>query len=203
MVTTPLEKTKSILDHLSDLLSHGWLYYFCGKSLDEAYSKNRITSSRFFFMGCYYACINESIITLCKLLIDHPDSITIYYLLNQAKSNSDKFPYASAKDVIHAIDKHVENLQKFDEFRVKLKFQRDRKLVHFDRKHINNPSSIVINPDLDMTEVEDCYREIHQTINTFKIFSTESELYLLNIEEDVPKDLVHILELIENADRYR
>lgn len=202
-MTTTLEKTKSILDHLSDLLSHGWLYYFCGKSLDEAYSKNRIASSRFFFMGCYYACLNETILAISKLFIEHSDSITIYYLLNHAKANPKTFPNASAKDVILAVKKHGDKLRKFDELKSTLKFQRDRKLAHFDRKHINNPSEILSNPELDMNEVEECYREIHRTINTFYRFSADPELSLLNIEEDVPEDLGYLLESIEVADRYR
>jgi hypothetical protein len=197
VITNEKDKTRSILERLSDLLSHGWLTYFCAKSLISAYSEKRITRAQFFFVGCYRACLNETILALSKLLIDDSDSITIYYLLNHAKCNSRTFPYAKPEEIKRTVREHEKVLKKYENLKANIKFQRDRKLAHFDRKHINNPTEISSNPSVNMEEVEECYRDIHRIINAFSRFNTDSEWHLQNIDKIVPDDLDNLLQLIE------
>ncbi len=191
------DEVQQILDNLSDLLTNGWLYYFCAKSLDAAYTKEEVPFSPYFFMGCYFACLNESILTLSKLLSEGPKSISIGLLLKFAKKNPEMFPFVNKDDLMRAVKDHEKDLKKYEQLKNNIKFQRDKKLAHLDREHIYNPTKILKNPDLDMNQVEDCYREIHRIINAFKCFVDASELSLLNIEEEVPKDLFDLLKLMK------
>jgi len=191
------DEIQRIIDNLSDLLTNGWLYYFCAKSLDAAYTNHEVPFSRYFFMGCYFACLNESILTLSKLLSEDPKSISIYLLLNFAKKNPEVFSFATTDELMSAVHDHAKDLRKYRKLKTNIKSQRDKKLAHLDREHIYNPTDIQKKPDLDMNEVEDCYREIHRIINAFKCFVDRSELSLLNIEEEVPKDLFDLLNLMK------
>ncbi len=153
----------------------------------------------YFFMGCYLACLNESILTLSKLLSEDPNSISIYLLLNFAEKNPEVFSFVTTDDLMRAINDHRKDLRKYKKLKNNIKFQRNKKLAHLDREHIYNPSKILKIPDLDMNEVEYCYREIHRIINAFKCFVDSIELSLLNIEEEVPNDLVYLLKLMKEA----
>ena len=199
-MATNNSQIKTIIDLLCSQLSEGWLYYFCAKSLNEAYQKHRITSARFFFMGTFYASLNDAILTLSKLLIDHPDSISIYYLLNYAQNNSSEFRFTTPDKIKQAIESHKQKLGMYNSLLVNVKFQRDRVLAHFDRKHVNDPASILSNPPLDMDEVETCYKELHHILNDYNLYYDKSEFYLKNIEEEVKEDLEYLLSQIGKAD---
>jgi hypothetical protein len=193
------DKVESILDNLADTLSNGWLYYHCAKSLDNAYSSHRITCSRFFFMGCYYACLNESILALSKLFIDHPDSVSLQYLIDHARNNLESFPLVTPDRLIKAIDESEMRLKKFEPLKQTIKFNRDKSIAHIDRKHITNPSEIFEKSNINMNDVEACFREIHKIINIFMGFKKSSKLSLINIEEEVPDDLEFLLGLMDKS----
>jgi len=199
-MTTNNSQIKTILDLLCNQLSEGWLYYFCAKSLNEAYEKHRITSARFFFMGTFYASLNEAILTLSKLIINHPDSISIYYLLNYAQNNPSEFQFAAPDKIKQIAEEHKLKLDSFNSLLSNIKFQRDRVLAHLDRKHVNDPDFILTNPPLDMNEVETCYKELHHILNDYNLYYNKSEFYLKNIEEEVKEDIEFLLSLIEKAD---
>lgn len=191
---------KTILDLLSNQLSEGWLYYFCAKSLNDAYQKHRINSARFFFMSSFSASLNESILTLSKLMINHPDSISIYYLLNYAQNNPSELKFATPDKIKQATKDHRLKLDNYNSLLDNIRFQRDKVLAHLDRKHVNDPDFILSNPPLDMNEVEVCYKELHRILNDYNQYFNKSEFYLKNIEEEVNEDIEFLLSLIEKAD---
>jgi hypothetical protein len=194
------DKVESILDNLNANLSNGWLYYHCVKSLDKAYKNHRITCARFFFMGCYNACLNESILSLSKLFIGHQDSVSLPYLLDYARNNPKSFSLSTEARVIETVNESEMRLKQFDSLKQIIKFNRDKSLAHIDLQHITNPSEILKRSNINMNDVEACFREIHKIINSFMGLKKSSELYLANIDSDVPGDLEFILGLIEKSD---
>ena len=198
-MTIEKDNIQLILDNLTGNLSAGWLYYFCAKSLDLAYNNHRVTCSRSFFMGCYDACLNESVLTLSKLLLDNSDSVSIHYLFQQARNNVESFTNSTPDVIINAVNQSEKELSKFSEFINILKFNRDKSLAHIDRKHLNNPTEIIEKANIDMNEVENCFREILRIINMFLLYKNLGELSLINIEQDVPEDLNFLLNLFEKS----
>ena len=98
------------------------------------------------------------------------------------------------------IDGHKKKLESYNSLLANVKFQRDRVIAHFDRKHITNPSAILSNPSLDMDDVGNCYRELLQIINDYNLYNNKSEFILINIEEEVAGDLEFLLSSIEELD---
>ena len=194
------DKVESLLDNLSETLRDGWIYYHCAKSLNKAYTNHRITCARIFFMGCYTACLIESVLSLSKLLIDHQDSVSLHFLLNYARKTPSSFPFGTPDRIIQVINESETQLIKFEPLRQIIKFNRDKSIAHIDRKHITNPTEILEKSNINMIDVEACYHEIHKIINRFMGLQKSSELYLASFEKDIPEDLDFLLGLIEEAD---
>ncbi len=189
------DKAEMILDSLTDTLSNGWLYFFCARSLDNAYADRKITFSRYFFLGCYYACLNESILALSRLLIDHPDSVSLRTLLDHARENAKSFSLVLPDRLLKVIEDNEAKLDEFDSLSEAIRLNHGKAVVHFDRKHINIPSPTHKIP-LDLDEVEDCYREILNILNVFLIYKNMPEFSLINIERSVPQDVDFLVDLM-------
>ena len=186
-------KVNEILNILSDQLTQGWLFYFTAKHISHAFEDKRINSSIYFFIASYNACLNETILAMSKLLIEHSDSISFYTLLKYAENNPNVFIFDRAKDVKIRVKEHKKKLDSYNQLINSIREQRDRKIAHLDKKHINQPSKILAMKPVDMIKVEECYQDIHQIINVYYKYALDSELYLENIEEDVEDDINFIL----------
>ena len=193
-MSTPDNKVKSILDFLFDQFSMGWLAYLCAKSLNDAYGK--ITCARFFFMGAFVSCINESILSLSKLLINNSESITIPYLLNYVENNPSEFYNVNVDTIRNKVIEHKAKLDGLKTFIVNIKIQRDKKLAHFDKIHLNKSTDISNIPYIDMNEVENCYRELLNILNVYRGYYDSTEYYPKIYEEEIPKDVEFLLSLM-------
>ncbi len=188
------DKAELLLDSLTDTLSNGWLYFFCARSLDTAYKERKITFSRYFFLGSYYACLNESIRALSRLLINRPDSTSLRTLLNHARENAKSFPLVVPDRLYKVIEDSEAKLDEFEPLCQAIRLNHDKAVVHFDRRHINTPSPASKSP-LDLDEVEDCYREILNILNVFLIYKNLPELSLINLERSIPNDVDFLVNL--------
>ena len=126
-----------------------------------------MTSARYFFVGVYYACLHEALLVLSKLIIEHEDSITLFYLLNQVTNNPHLLEYATLEDVKDAIGEHRKMLEDYAPLRETIRTQRNRVIAHLDRKNINDPSAILSAP-VNMIELRDCYQELLKIVNVYK-----------------------------------
>jgi hypothetical protein len=183
------------LDLIFDQLSNGWLYYFCAKSLYEAFQKQRITGAYFFFIGTLRACLNESILSLSKLL-EQKESVSIFYLLNYVENKVSEFQGADPNVIKKEIHEHRIKLKKYENLYAKIKTQRDKILAHLDKILLNKQSVTSTIPYIDMNEVEDCFREMFRIISEYSKFYDGSEYSSTIYEDNVPRDLEFLLSLI-------
>lgn len=199
-VKTPNEMLSDTLEFLSGQLTQGWLFFQCTRSLHKAYQANRLTSARYFFAAAYYAFLHESVLVLSKLIIQHKDSICMFYLLNQAENNTRLFKFATPDCVKQSVKEHRALLDNYAPLVESVRTQRDRVIAHLDRKNINDPSAIFSAP-VNMTEVGDCFQAILGILNVYKGYYNNSELYLTEIEGAIQEDVDFLTGLIEVANR--
>jgi hypothetical protein len=147
----------------------------------------------------YYASLHEALLVLSKLIVDHEDSINLYYLLNQVTNNPHLLEYATHKDVQEALSEHRKTLEDYTPLRETVRIQRNRVIAHLDRKHINDPSTILSTP-VNMIELRDCYKELLEIVNVYKGFYDNSELHLTPLlDKRIEEDVDYLAELIEAA----
>jgi hypothetical protein len=194
------EKIKAVFDYLCDELDRGNHFFQIFKSLEEAYTDERIISSPYFFAGVYDACLREAILSLAKLLVPDKESINIYYLLSIASQNPEVFPFIESNKVKDTVNKHQRLLEDLQIFIEELKGQRDQVVAHLDRKHINNPSKMLSN-QINLTELEKSFDVLLQLVNTYMRYYDNRSFSFGIMESSVKQELDYILSLMEKEYR--
>ncbi|RLI51185.1 MAG: hypothetical protein DRP09_19475 [Candidatus Thorarchaeota archaeon] len=196
----PHERIQDTIGFLGDQLERGWSYFQCAKSLHKADQANKLSSARYFFITVYQACLHEAVLVLSKLVIAHKDSITVFYLLDQAENNPHLFSHTTHENVDMFVKKHKELLGNYGSLIDSVRNQRDRVIAHLDRKHINDPSTIS-NLPVNMVEVEKCFQDILEIINVYKKYYDNSEFCLAHAQQNIERDISFLTELIKTANR--
>jgi hypothetical protein len=193
-MVTPKQRLEDTLGFLSGQLHWGWISLKSAKVLHDT---DWGASAIWFRRAAYQACLKDTLLTLARLVIEHKDSITFFYLFAQAQHSPQLFEFAEPDQVRAVATQHKRTIQDH-ELVPTIKVLRDKVLAHFDRKHINDPSAITSAP-VDMIEVERCYEELLHILNVYKRYYEDSELYLGLTEEAVRDDVDHLAELIRKA----
>ncbi len=189
------EPENAILSALFDQLKMGWLYYSCAKALDDAYGTRKIVSAFYFFRGAYVACVNEALLSLAKLSIANPKSVTIYTLIKYAEENPAKSKFANSEDVQKACKMNRNKLRKYKALLKNLENQRNNLLAHFGKINIEDPSWAQ-SDYIDMSLVESCYRELLNILNSYYDFYEHGEYRISNIDEGVEEDVKFLMSRI-------
>lgn len=197
-MSTAQDRIEAILGYLSNELLRGILFFNIVKALRNAYSKQQLTSARYFFAGAYEACLRESVISFSKIVTPDQDSITIEYLLNCALQAPRAFPWTTKADLQKLVARHREQLVTFQPLLENVKVQRDRILAHLDRKHINDPAAVFAEPT-DMAEVERCFGVLLGIVNDYKGVFDNSELHLESIGAFIQEDIPYLVQLMRFA----
>ena len=198
-MSTAQERMKAILGYLSHEVHRGILFLNIVKALHTAYNKQQLTSARDFFAGTYEACLRGSLISFSKIVIPDQDSITIDYLLNCTLQSPQAFSRIAKDDLQRLVTRHKAQLDAFRPLFENVKVQRDRILVHLDRKHINDPSAVFAEP-IDMSEIERCFGALLQIINDYNHVFDNSELSVEDVGESIQEDVGYLVQLIQFAD---
>lgn len=126
----------------------------------------------YFFFGVYRATVREAVLTLARIMKEHPDSITIYYLFNLLESNPHLFSPHSPEDLRQTVADHKARLEKYESLIESISEQRDRVIAHLDRKHVNDPSHLFAHPHgVNLTELGKCLWEVLDILNSYAVYS--------------------------------
>lgn len=161
-------KIETILKFLSDEIFRALLYNSIAKVLRDNFDNPQFTMARTFFLGSYYACLRECLITVSKIIISDRDSISIQYLINYAEQNTNEFNMANPQQVRELSAKFRDELPEFEEFAKKLKILRDKELAHIDKKSIYDPKSIIPRP-IEFYELDTCIDHLKRIINKYML----------------------------------
>jgi hypothetical protein len=191
-MVTPTQRLKDTLGFLSGQLNWGWSFLSLAKALRNA---DWLTSARWFRVASYNACLNEAVLILAKLAIENQQSITFFDLLNQAEDNPNLFQFADLGDIQTTVAQHRQAIQQHPVF-PNVRTQRNKVIAHFDKQHISDPPAITSAP-VDMTEVEDCYRQLLGILNAYKGYYDNSELHLELTTQMIQDDVDYLTRLIQ------
>jgi hypothetical protein len=162
------EKIQEIIDRLFGQLVQGTIYFYCSKSLHEAFQEGGLIRWSYLFNGVYLASVNEAVLALSRVVIEDESSITIHYLFNYAEHNPRLFSSQEIEDVRRSAETHKKRLQKYEQLIQSVKEQRDRVLAHLDKKHVNDPSALFSYPQgVNLTELGECLQELLDIFNFY------------------------------------
>jgi hypothetical protein len=186
------EKTDKIISSLRDQLIQGWLSFHCAKNLHLAYTSNKIISARYFFAVMFNLSKNETMLYFSKLFFSQRDSISLPFLLTHAKHNPRSFQNAIMDEIKKEVANDEKILDNLSDIGDQVKEQRDLTIAHLDRKHINNPKSILMNPGVDMAKLESAYRTIFQILEKYSLFNDGPEHYILELEDTIKEHVDYL-----------
>jgi hypothetical protein len=196
------QRARDIIDQLTIQLARGWQAYIVAKHVHERRAKKRISSVVYFFDIVEMSCLESTVLTLSKLLVNRADSLTVPYLLNFAEQNPSAFPKAQEALLPDIISRHKEQLDSLEPLIANIKQQRDRTIAHLDKLHVSNPSSVTNVPPLDSYEVERVFKVVHDLINEYAGFLEPSSVLLLEaLEPNVIDDVEYLTRLIEKDNK--
>lgn len=191
------QKAREILRQLSNQLARGLAALLVAKHINSAQSAGRLNCAHYFFTAIYESCIQHALLTLSKVAVCHPRSITIWHLLTFAESNY----FVFAVDELTMLDRvalHKQRLRQMKPLVDNVKEQRDRILAHLDRSHVYNPSAVYTYPPLDYNEVESALRKLLCMVNVYyRCLSPSTEFRIDNIESGIADDFKYLVRLVE------
>lgn len=162
------EKVEKVQDLLFDQIVQSLLYFYCARSLHEAFRQSELMKRSYFFFAVYQAAVSEAILALSRILKEHKDSITIHYLFNLAENEPRLFSSDSPETVRSSVAAHRARLEEYGPLIDSVIEQRDRVGAHLDRRHVNNPSDLFAHPHgVNLTEVGECLREVLDILNLY------------------------------------
>lgn len=162
------EKVKKVQKFLFGQITQGLGYFYCARSLHQAFQRNRFMRASNFFYWAYQATEREAIMALARIIKEHPDSITIDYLFNLVENNPHLFSPDNPGSVRQAVANHRARLEKYQSLIESVCEQRDRVGAHLDKKHVNNPADLFVHPQgVNLTELGDCLWEVLDILNFY------------------------------------
>jgi len=195
MTTNQIKKIETTLDFLYEALSWTNLYYFTVKTLFQAIHDGYNLFHNSFFFTSYQAILNETLIGLSKIIVEHPDSISFDYLLNLVELSCKHFPHASKEEIQKSVTSHRHKIQSYQVLINKIKSQRDLNLAHSDRKLITQPDLIAAEPFIVLDEIEDLIEDLLTILNTYSIYLKQSEYDLSHMKGKAQQDVAYLVSI--------
>jgi hypothetical protein len=162
------ERIREVQDLLFGQITQGLTYFYCARSLYRGFRESQLMKNSYFFFGVYEAAKREAVLALARIVKEHPDSITIYYLFNLLENNPRLLSSDSPGSVRRAVAEHRAQLKKYEPLIGSVCEQRDRVGAHLDRKHVNNPSDLFAYPQgVNLTELGECLWEVLDILNFY------------------------------------
>lgn len=163
-----LEKLKSLLDHLTDLLFRTWSAFLVAKNLDSMSNGNDFIQNRYFLISAYVSCVESALLGFSKLMLSKKDEISVGYLLDLCNKESSAFTQVNQADVSRIVQEHRQQLTKLEPLVQQVRIWRDKSIAHLDRKHINDPSFLANMQPVDMEELGEGFILLQDIINVYR-----------------------------------
>lgn len=161
-------KVDKALDLLFSEVTQGLLYFYCAKSLHEAFQQSTLMQRSYFFHTVSQAAAREAILSLSKLTKGQKGSVTVYYVLDLVEKNPSQFSSDRPDRARKSVADHRARLDTYKAFLGNVWEHRDRVVAHLDRRHINKPSDLLTRPEgVNLTRLGDCLRDLLGILNVY------------------------------------
>jgi hypothetical protein len=199
MPNNSIDKIAATLDFLYEGLSWTQLYYCTIQTMFLATQKGYHLFHNSFFAAAYQAATNETILGLSKLLDEQKDSISFHYMFNLIEYNCKKFPYSQRDKVILSVKTHRMQILEHQTLLVSIKSQRDRILAHSDRKIINQPELLEVEPFIVFDEIQSCLDDLLVILNSYLLNIKDSEYDLTHIIKQAKQDTDYLISIYDQS----
>jgi hypothetical protein len=184
-----------ILGKITDELNSAFLYFFIARSIQEHFLCSENELAPHFFTGTYHACLRECLLSISKMVIEDPESITFKYLLDHVENHPKNFPGSSQDEIQTIVDEHRRFLRAFSPLSETIRVIRDRELAHFDRKHINEPDSMLLD-SIKFNEIADFLNVLSEITTKYQTLRGISASDLSQLRETIEREVEVLKEKI-------
>ena len=154
------EKINRIYLQLLDSFSSGLLAFVVLKTLREEFQRTKESRDNIFISALFVSTYNTVILALANLVKPNQDSVHLDYLFNcitSSKKELDSEVYAQLSTFISEFQSALEKVAPTINVAITL---RDTSVAHLDRKHVNNPLSLLQNPPVTWDDIEMAYEVV-------------------------------------------
>jgi hypothetical protein len=113
--------------------------------LNDQLSSNQVNIAPKFFQTASNAILHEAILGITRLTDENQESINFKLLLDMAENHPRLFKY-SPVEVRTLVESNRLKLANLGTLLKALRSLRDRELAHLDRKQLNDPGSVILEP---------------------------------------------------------
>jgi hypothetical protein len=186
----PYERVKEVLNRLFGQTMQGLIYFHCARSLHRAFQESQIMTESYFFFGVYRAAMREATLALSRIMREHKDSITIYYLFNLIEDNAQLFSADDPEGLRQSVIDQKNQLEMHRVLIDSVSEQRNRVMAHLDRKHINAPADLFSHPDgVNLPELEKCLWEILDVLNFYAGYYGTGKFDVSDLESAITEEV--------------
>jgi hypothetical protein len=136
------------------------------------------------------------IIGLAGMYSTDQESITVSYLLDLASNHPYDFKHATPQKVKYAVEKSRAEIESVGDFGERMRTIRDRRLAHLDRKHVNEPQSMI---DIQLS-IEEAGTALTIVETIIRRFSEASGLELAEFDQSKAEYKSSLTRLLKNFD---
>ena len=185
-----------IFDILASQISLGWHQLHVAIYLDKAFLDNKIKGATFLLKNAQFACLNSSVLALLNVVVEHRQSISIYYLFKCLEGSPSSYPYISKKELLDQIDNHRDELMQVEAILPRLRKRRDKLISHLDKKLATQPETVFLNSELDIESLIEPYLLLRGILG---VYDKQTESYSLWLDEsgDIYKEIDYLIMLID------
>jgi hypothetical protein len=171
------QRIQNTLEVLTPQLEEGWTCWCIAQALETQQAQQQ---TNFFLASTQQTCYKAALLALAKLLDKHGEAMGLTYLLNLVENHPRALQRYTNANIQQVLSEQYTQLQSFENLAVQVKQLRDRRLAHFDRKHLNEPQTYLQHGLPDSAQIEKCYQLCFTIFNTYQ---TYFQLPLLDLEK--------------------
>lgn len=146
-----------IYEKLLDYFFSGVLAFVVLKTLREEYQRTQEEQDEIFISTLYISTYNTIVLALANTVKPSKESIHLAYLFNCIKESKAKFDmgiFSQLSAFIEEAEALLRSITPTIDAAITL---RDTSVAHLDRRHINNPASLINNPPIKWEDIEFAY----------------------------------------------
>ncbi|HLO13937.1 MAG TPA: hypothetical protein VK206_03845 [Anaerolineales bacterium] len=151
------EEIVQIYLRLLDYFSSGVLAFVVLKTLREEFQRTKENRDEIFISAIFVSTYNTVVLALANSVKSNQESVHLTYLFNCIASSKDELGTEAYNQLAKFIPEFQSALQKISSTINGAITLRNTAVAHLDRRHINNPLSLIQDPPITWDELEMAY----------------------------------------------
>lgn len=151
------EKILQIFDRMLNNFHSGVLAYVVLSTIRDEYQRSQEMEDDIFIGTLVVSAYNTMVLALANTVKSSKGSMHLDYMFNITRNSKDHLNIESYDQLISFIDEFEDELKKISRITDHAIHLRDTSVAHLDRKHVNNPSSLLQKPPARWEDINLAY----------------------------------------------